>query len=355
MALHTGFILFMEIGHFPYVNLSGLTVLLGGWAWDWLDRRRARVDRLRIYYDRDCGFCVKSCLLLREFLILPEAPIAPAQDTPRAKELLEANYSWVVIDRDDRAYLKWPAFVTLLRHSPLFGGLGRILGARLWVPIGNAVYDWVGRHRGGFGRITAALLPAREVRWIVGPFAQAFAAAFVVLLMAWNFATVKVLPDSVIRLSTPAFRIVRIDQLWNMFAPYPSRLDGWTVYPGKLEDGSEVDVLTRKPLSWERPARLGEHENIMWHTYRWRIIDPQYQGNLLFYGRYLCRDWNWRAAAGKHLLRFDMVYLQEISLPPDQVPEVKRVTAWKHECRPKEPEPGKDKENPIEKERSRPV
>src|SRR5262249_47318448 len=125
MGMHTGFIIFMRIGHFPFVSLASLTTLLGGWFWDW----RARVNEARhpmgprIFYDRDCGFCLKSCFLFKTFLVLPRATITPAQDWQRAKALLEANYSWVVIDEEDRAHLKWSAFVALVRVSPVFGWL----------------------------------------------------------------------------------------------------------------------------------------------------------------------------------------------------------------------------------------
>jgi predicted DCC family thiol-disulfide oxidoreductase YuxK len=365
MAMHTGFILFMEIGYFPFVSLTSLTTLLGGWFWDW----RARVNEARhpngprIYYDRDCGFCQKTCLLFQQFLVLPRARIAPAQDSQRAGALLEANYSWVVIDDDDRAYVKWPAFVVLLKHSPVFGWLWPLLRWSFWEHIGNPVYDWVGRHRGRLGALTAGLFAAREVRFETGPRAQRGVAAFVVLVFLWNLATINVMAPGLMFLTSPVFRLLRIDQIWNMFSPYPSRLDGWAVFPGKLEDGTEVDVLRPgQPLSWERPPSLsGVHENIAWHTYRWRIRDRPMRGNLLYYGKYLCREWNWDARPGKHLLTFQMAYLEEITRPPGEPPAgIERRVVWTHDCRPQDTEREKqqrrdEKRDPMEHDRSRPV
>lgn len=335
MGMHVGFILCIEIGHFPYVSLSSLTLFLGGWFWDALDRRAVRDSPLQLFYDRDCGFCLKMCLLLRTFLVLPRGLVLkPAQDDARAGPLLEAHYSWVVIDANDQAHLKWEAFVALLRASALFGWLAPVAAWRLWRGPGTWAYDLVGRARGPLGAVSGWLLPLRPVRFEVGKRVQEVAGLFLLLVLVWNAATIERVPSQPVYATlTPVFRLLRIDQLWNMFAPYPSRADGWTVFPGRLEDGSEVDVLRPgQPLKWDKPARPSQHENIRWHTYRWRIWEKRYAGHRLHYGRYLCRQWNADAAEGQRLLSFRMVWMQEFTVPPGQVPTVKPATGWSHQC-----------------------
>jgi predicted DCC family thiol-disulfide oxidoreductase YuxK len=364
MAMHTGFILFMKIGYFPFVSLASLTALLGGWFWDW----RARANEARhpngpkIYYDRDCGFCLKTCLLLQQFLVLPRARIGPAQDSQRAGALLEANYSWVVIDDDDRAYLKWPAFVVLLKHSPVFGWLWPVARWGLWERFGNVAYDCVGKHRARLGALTAGVFSSREVKFEVGRAGQRVAAVLLVLVLVWNLGTIQLVNPNVMTLAGPVFRVLRIDQMWSMFAPRPPRYDGWSVYPGKLEDGTEVDVLhPGRPLSWDRPPSLSAvHENISWHTYRWHITEPQFRGHLLYYGKYLCRQWNWDAPAGKHLATFQIAFVEENTLPPGQISSLERRVFWTHDCRPKQAEQEKREQRELEKdpmkhERSRPL
>ena len=364
MAMHTGFIVFMKIGYFPFVSLVSLTTLLGGWFWDW----RMRVNEAlhpngpKIFYDGPCSFCLKTCKLFVEFLVLPRARIAPAQESQRANALLTANYSWVVIDTHDVAHVKWPAFVALVRYSPLFGFLHPLLAWKGWEKPGNFAYDFVGRHRGSLGELTARLLPEREVKFEAGRLAQGVAGLFVALVLAWNLTTVAVVPSGFALAEMPLFRVLRIDQIWNMFAPEPSHRDGWFVYPGKLEDGTEVDVLKPgEPLSWDRPPYLSEtYENLGWHSYRWRITDKQYNGNLLYYGKYLCREWNWNAKPGKHLLTFDMDLLEELSPPPGGETRVERRVIWHHECRPADTEREKKeeqekKDDPVQEDRSRPV
>jgi predicted DCC family thiol-disulfide oxidoreductase YuxK len=346
MLMHVGFLLCLELGHFPYVSLTSLTIFCGGWVWDALDARHQRrhPSPPRIYYDRDCGFCLKSCLLFRQFLILPRVPIAPAQDTPRARTLMDANYSWVVIDGDEQAYLKWPAFTILVRHSPLLGWLWPLLRLPRLEKPGNAVYDFVARHRGAFGTVSGALLPWRAVRWEVGTLWQRVAAVFVVLLLIWNLHTVGMPPHASYAALTPLFRAIRIDQLWNMFAPFPLKEDGWLVIPGRLADGTEVDVLDPRhdgPPSFDKPALYSQdHGGIRWLTYRGRMWEGQYANQRLYYGKYLCRSWNADTlddgARERRLMSFRMIYMLETTPPPGTAPSVEQRVLWRHECFPEE-------------------
>lgn len=342
MLMHLGFLLCLQIGHFPFVSFASLTSFAGGWLWDAAARRRAarRPAPPKLYYDRDCGFCLKSCLLLRQLLVVPELQIAPAQDTPRAKTLLEANYSWVLIDSDEQAYLKWPAFVALLRHSPLFGWLAPLLRAGALVGPGNAVYDFVGRHRGGFGTLSAALLPRRETRFEVSRFWYGVAGVLVVLVFVWNLHSIRVLPARSYQAMTPLFRVLRIDQLWNMFAPYPLKEDGWWVFPARLADGSEIDLLhpERGAPDYGKPANYAlEQENIRWITYRGRLWERQYAAHRRWYGKYLCKRWNadkTGAAQSKRLLSFQMIYMLERTPPPGEPVSVEQVVSWRQDCYP---------------------
>ena len=340
MVMHTGFIFCLELGPFPYISLTSLTLFAGGWLWDAAARRRdlraAAIgpQSLRIYYDRDCGFCLKSVLILRQLLLL-KADIAPAQDTPRAKSLLEANYSWVIIDHDDHAYLKWPAFVILVKRSPLFGPFSRLLAGAWAVPIGNAVYDFVGRHRGGFGTLSGALLPFHDRPFEIGRAGQALAGFTMVTLLAWNFCTIHWLPEKLYAVLTPQLRKVRLDQYWDMFAPVPSREDGWFVIPAQLRDGTEFDLLhpERKGVVWEKPEAITkEWKNIRWHKYFERIWAASFADNRLYFGRWLCRDWNIRHQGLGQLDSFKIIYMLEKSVPPGQTPSVEQIVLWRHGC-----------------------
>jgi hypothetical protein len=345
MAMHTGFLLFMRIVPFPLMSLASLTALAGSGLWDALAaRRRAPAGAgLRIYYDRDCAFCLKSCLLLKEFLVL-DASIAPAQDTPRARTLLEANYSWVIIDVDDQAYLKWPAFVVLLRRSPLLGWLWPLAKSPRLEKAGNSAYDFVGRHRGAFGSLTAWLWPRREVGFAVSGALQGSAAIFVFALAAWNLTTLlrPQLPPAarvVERVLTPPLSLLRIDQFWNMFAPFPLKDDGWYVLPARLRNGSEIDL--RRPetgtVSYDPPASIADsYGDLRWKTYLINLWSQTWAGERERYGRYLCRAWNRAHDHDHQLMTFRMEYMLQATPPPGQLAQVERRIIARHECFPEE-------------------
>ena len=391
--MHVGFIVCLTIGSFPFISLASLTVLTGGWVWDALARAigGARRGPLRIYYDRDCMFCLKTVLLLRTFLVLPAAQIAPAQDTPRARELLEANTSWVVFE-GERARLKWPAFAVLLLRSPLFFWLGWLLSGKWAVGPGNAVYDFVGRHRGALGRASARLLPFHErsldtgpaaaawtgfffvaltagnlwsgatprgwgatgwlvavaaaivaaVAWLAGTrrlprgaISHLFAASLVLAFLAWNLGTIRVLPARLQVALTPPFSLLRVDQVWDMFAPFPSKEDGWFVLPAELSDGRQIDLMhpDRGAPSYDKPRRVSqEWRDVRWHKYLERIWSVQFASARLYYGGFLCRSWNSAGPATPRLKTFKIVYMLEMSVPEGEAPKVERREIWQHDC-----------------------
>ncbi|HSW13869.1 MAG TPA: HTTM domain-containing protein [Solimonas sp.] len=349
IAMHIGFLLCLEIGHFPFVSLASLTVLLGGWFWDWRGRASAAAHpgTLRIYYDRDCGFCLKLCRLFQQFLVLPRAQIAPAQDTPRARALLEANNSWVVIDTDEQAHLKWAAFVVLLRHSPLLGGLYRLAASKRLAGPGTRAYDFIARHRPAFAAASARLLPQREVRWQPTAGWQRVAAAFIVLVAAWNLTTARLLPYSSYYWLEPAIRSLRIDQIWNMFAPFPLKEDGWFVIPARLADGSEIDLLhpDRGAPDYAKPRLLSElHENIRWHTLRGRLYENGFTAHRVHYARHLCNSWNRDKLAdpdqaSQRLMNFKLVYVLEVTPPPGEDAHTEQQVFLQHECFPMPTQP----------------
>ena len=345
MAMHLGFAVFLSLGTFPFVSLASLTALVGREFWDW----RSRVDEarhpagLKIFYDRDCGFCLKMCLLLRQFLALRVSEIAPAQDRVRTARLMETNYSWVVIDEQDVAHLKWSAFVVLLRHSPVFGWLGRLLSwSRLTAP-GDVVYDFVGRHRGRFGTLTAVLLPQRAVHFEPPRALQPVVAALLFVVLLWNLATVKWIPREVAAWVAPILYSLQLKQSWGMFAPYPRTGDGWFVVPGRLEDGTEVNVLrpAASGLSYNKPARVAaEIGNSRWQSYQARLYLRTGKDYRLHYGRYLCRQWNRGALPGHHLESLKLVYMLEETRMDGSIAPVEQVVLWHHDCRTRPPEAG---------------
>lgn len=326
VAMHTGFILFMDIGLFPYICFVTLSVLLPGEVWDRLARKTHTPERqaIRIYYDEGCEFCRKTCLLLRNLLLLPASvKIEPAQTHPEAGPLLEQHNSWVVMDAQGTPRLRWDAVSWLVRQSPVFMPFGALMNLKPFAKIGDKLYGLIGANRHFLGRITRHALPYKdEPVGRLNLFSKIVIPALLLTVTIQNFAPVT--PG----LKTPAtvnvaHHMLGLRQGWGFFAPNPSKENGWYVIPGRLANGDVVDVYRNSgmPVSWEEPARISDtYKNYRWRKYLvgqvWRgtnynmIVGDQYD----HYSAYLCRSWNASHTADKRLLGFD-IYVMDKKKP----------------------------------------
>ena len=205
----------------------------------------------------------------------------------------------------------------------------------LFLPVANAalrfaVLPWFVLLQAGFGiflqlgifpwisaAALLAFLPSRfwEMRRTspqamstgLAPELQILAAVLFACVVLWNLSTMKgrkhVMPESLRDLA----RIARLDQRWNMFAPYPLQDDGWFLMAGRRMDGSTVDAWTGKPLDKAKPDVVSEQ----FPNHRWRklmillLVDDRvsYRSGLAYY---LCRR------AGGTLDGVDILFMNEI-------------------------------------------
>ena len=87
--------------------------------------------------------------------------------------------------------------------------------------------------------------------------------------------------------------IVRLDQRWNMYAPAPRQNHGWLVVPADLANGTQVDLFTGQPVSWEKPKDIGAYfGDDRWRRYLSNLFDDQDPQALQGYANYLVRNWN---------------------------------------------------------------
>lgn len=203
---------------------------------------------------------------------------------------------------------------------------------------GDRVYRWVAANRTKLSRYTTAYLP-----WGFHPRARAgypssFACLFFLGYIAfWNLKT---LPQFNVDVPPPWNRIasvLRLDQKWNMFAPHPTRDDGWYVIEGELRDGTKVDVwrMIEEAPSYEKPSLVSEaYDNARWRKYMMNIWKKSKRDHLLHYGRYLCRLWNRdpERPESRKLQKFQIHYMLEKTPPPGEPARAKRATIWRHRC-----------------------
>lgn len=326
-AMHVGFRLFLNIGHFWLASLASLTLFLPGRVWDFVAARwwTPEQRRIEIWYDRDCGFCRKVALILREFHLPRAAPVRPAQDHPEWGPLLEREVSWVVVDGRGRPRLHWDAVAFVMRQSPLLRPLGWL--AALWgaTGLGRPTYDLIGRNRGPLGRLTAALrpvplLPARS-RAIT-----ALLVLVVVFCFAWNLrehfawaarsgsglagGAATAVPDPLRR----AAGALGFTQRWGMFAPYPEVRDGYPAIVARYEGGAALDLFRRPPAppSAERlaPAEvMPAFSSDRWKKY-WNTVafapEPRRAALVAGYARLGCAEAARHAPPGARALRLEI-------------------------------------------------
>jgi hypothetical protein len=357
ILLHIGFELCFSIGILSYLSIVNWLALIPSLVWDAAIKRLDTSQRrgLTIYYDADCGFCKKVVYLIRTFLILPGTPLLLAQDNDSIyADMLEKN-SWVVVDWQGNRHFKFEAIAYVCSLSPIFWGLTPLLR---WKPVmapGTKLYEIVASNRRIAGLFTRPL-KFRPLEIKPSLPLNIIALLLLFLTSLWNFKSF--VTQTVERRTVPkndwvssahkflhrkTFQridvisyLTRLDQSWSIFAPAPPRDDGWHVIPGKLKDGTEVNVLQEgSPLSWEKPTvkqRRKLYPTIQWRVYFINLNRAIGKKLYPYYGAYLCRDWNSRHKGGKQLARFEIFFMKERTVPPGKPQNVETTNHWQQSC-----------------------
>ena len=129
-------------------------------------------------------------------------------------------------------------------------------------------------------------------------------------------------------------KLLNIDQSWAMFAPDPLVENWWYVIPGKLRDGSEIELYAEKtPLSWEKPKRIPDTiSNVKWRKFFNWMPKTRNAAFRPYYAQYLCREWNARAPVGRELVSLQIYYLHETLLPDFKRSAPQKDLLWEQDC-----------------------
>lgn len=338
MFMHFNFDLAMRLGIFPWVDIIALIILIPSSFWDFCSKKIKTSDRLnlKIYYDGDCNFCRKIVVLIKEFLLIRETEVATVQSVEHIEKKFRQEMSWVVVDERNNEYVRWEALVVVFEHIPVLGNFIRHLPLRTLSPIGDKGYKFVAKKRMLLGKITAYLLPWRQLPApSAGPVTTFLAIFFTGYIVLWNLRT---LPQFDIEIEEKWRRIanvLRLDQKWNMFAPFPLKADGWFVMDGVLRDGSTWDIMKDEPgpVSYDKPDLPSmQYPNARWRKYLMNINQKKRRTYRLYFGKYICRSFNSKAQDDMMLAKFELVFIKELSRPPGEPLTTERVSLWKHDC-----------------------
>lgn len=169
--------------------------------------------------------------------------------------------------------------------------------------------------------------------WKASAISNGLAIFFLIYIFLWNMTSVN------IPLLSPQSQVIgsliRVDQYWNMFAPYPIKEDGWFVIPAKLRNGEEVDLFTGGgPVKWEHPKLC----SVLFKSDRWRsfmmnlIFGENNAINLSNYAGYLCQEWNKNHPYEQNLVTFDIIFMAKVNDLDKPVQDNRQFVLWRHFC-----------------------
>lgn len=170
------------------------------------------------------------------------------------------------------------------------------------------------------------------INWVPGRLTNSLAVFFIGYIFLWNLSTL----DMSQQFKWDAIgSLFRLDQQWDMFAPYPLREDGWYVIPGKLRDGTEVDLYTEgQPVSWKKPPLLSAtYKNDRWRSYMMNLfLEEEGKIHLFFYARYLTKRWNESHPFEKQVLTFNIFYMMKVNSLDNPLRGYEKIDLWHHNC-----------------------
>jgi len=162
-----------------------------------------------------------------------------------------------------------------------------------------------------------------------GKLANVVAALLLLYVIVWNLG--ELFPRSLSWFhdrTRPLANALRLEQNWNMFAPYPELDDGWFLAVATLEDGSQIDLLAAgRPVTWDKPQLISAaFKNHRWMTYasflRKKEIDKRLRH---YYVEYLKRNWRAQHPGGPAIRKAELYFFLEKTVPYPEVPELKLV------------------------------
>jgi hypothetical protein len=93
--------------------------------------------------------------IFRAVLRLRGSRYLPAQSDPIIHEEMREAKSWIVVAADCEHLHGWRAVSVVVSDSKWFWPIGWLMGRKAVLPIGEAFYRWIERHRPMLSKLTA--------------------------------------------------------------------------------------------------------------------------------------------------------------------------------------------------------
>jgi len=152
-------------------------------------------------------------------------------------------------------------------------------------------------------------------------------------IMAWNIASVSGSISLHWMKQHDAFgNALRLDQRWNMYAPYPRKEHGWLVIPADLADGTQVDLFTGQSVSWEKPKDIGAYfGDDHWRRYLSNLSDDRDPQVLQGYADYLVHHWNQAHGQNQKIQAIAIIFVKQVTLPDLTITSPEKDVLYFHE------------------------
>lgn len=169
---------------------------------------------------------------------------------------------------------------------------------------------------------------------------EAAAAICLMIVLRWNYLWHQEMPSRLPRWVDQTGSLLRLDQKWDMFAPFPLVDDGWYVFHGVLKSGREIDLfpalgdfLEAPSVSYDRPRHIADmYKGERWRKFLMNLWLGHNRDNWSHVARYVCREWNKRHGGSEQLDKFKVHFMLERTLPNFKIAPVRPVTLWRHYC-----------------------
>ena len=286
IGLHSGLILMMNLGLFPWVCILMWMALLPSSFWEYLESKfLSGTQKATLFYDEDCGFCKRSCLILVRLMLLNNVDLKTAQSSPEAVEFMKKYNSWT-LSLDGKWYYQSFVFYMLLGISPVFFFLKPVLRFAFIPSIVQKVYVWVSHNR-----VAAAKFVPSKASKLASTFSPKiyFVLPLFMLCFAWNLSS---LPESPVKMKgvfKSVGHVLRLEQGWSLFAPYPSTDGGEFRIIAMLPGGIELDAFTEGAVDLNPKNISDTFHGPKWRKYLTNLWFKKYSHHRRGLADYFCR------------------------------------------------------------------
>lgn len=147
---------------------------------------------------------------------------------------------------------------------------------------------------------------------------QGFAAFLIIYVILWNLRELDSSFEKYLSYEHNWIaRVLRIDQRWELFSPYPMIDDGWFIVSAHLNDDTQIDLFRNgSPVTYTKPKLVSaDYKDERWQKY---MIQLWYLDNFehrKYYLDYLYRSWGGENNKDIKINKIELIYMLEKTPP----------------------------------------